>query len=98
MSDTSIKQLLDVQPLNVYVSAASWYKYSPSPTNDIFRCSSVESTKYQKLDHAVLLVGYGPGYWKIKNSWGEKYGLDGYIKVSSDPKANCGIGFFVGYL
>merc|ERR1711934_311993 len=44
------------------------------------------------LDHSVLAVGYdtSSSYWKAKNSWGNSWGDDGYIKLTMNGD-ECGI-------
>ncbi|KAA8536062.1 hypothetical protein F0562_028540 [Nyssa sinensis] len=55
----------------------------------------------KRLDHGVLLVGYGSAgyapirmkekpYWIIKNSWGEHWGENGYYKICQGRNI-CGV-------
>ena len=44
-------------------------------------------------DHALVLVGYGTkdeDYWLIKNSWGPKWGQNGYLMLKRGQN-KCGI-------
>ncbi|XP_038190030.1 cathepsin R-like isoform X2 [Arvicola amphibius] len=57
------------------------------------------------LSHAVLVVGYGfdgnetdrNNYWLIKNSWGQSWGMNGYMKIAKDRHNHCGIVSFSQY-
>lgn len=56
-----------------------------------------------KLNHAVLAVGYGiddetkEEYYLVKNSWGKRWGDEGYIKMARNKNNNCGIATYAVY-
>jgi len=49
-----------------------------------------------EVDHAVLVVGYTPTYWVIKNSWGTSWGDGGYARIERGRNA-CGINSYASF-
>jgi len=78
--------LYDHGPVSIGVHAEEWYFYS----GGIFNKPCLTQN-----DHAVLLTGWGEDasgtpYWIIKNSWGESWGIKGYIHMIRG-KNKCGM-------
>merc|ERR1712154_615825 len=69
-------------------------------TWQFYRGGIVDSSCGTRLDHGVLAVGYGADnnqkFWKVKNSWGETWGEEGYIRLCKEcgkngNKGECGL-------
>lgn len=56
----------------------------------IYRKKSVPHSEWMKVDHSILLVGYGSEmvrgkeekYWVVQNSWGDEWGEGGFIRMA----------------
>lgn len=57
---------------------------------DDAKCSS------DNLISSMLVVGYGPDYWLLKNSWSTMWGMEGYIKMKRGRNM-CGISEMASY-
>ena len=86
-----VNALIQQGPLSIIFNAKQlqFYQYGIWNPPD---CDNID------LTHAVLLVGYGTQrgalgkkpYWLVKNSWGVKWGTDGYFKLGRG-KGTCGV-------
>ena len=92
--DALKKAVYNIGPISVGVDAnQDWQLYSKGiydPSKSLDGCSSDMSAQ----DHGVAVVGYGieneKEYWIIRNSWGESWGEDGYMRLVMGLNA-CGV-------
>lgn len=88
-SMSSLMAAVAKQPVSIAIQAnqAAFQSYAGGVLTG--RCGT-------RLDHGVLLVGYGTSddnvdYWKVKNSWGPTWGMDGYILIERSAADLCGV-------
>lgn len=90
----ALKAAVAKQPVVIAIEADTRYfqSYSSGVLTDGVKCGTT-------LDHAVEIVGYGSengiDYWKVRNSWGTSWGLNGYVLIQRSSSTNdigvCGI-------
>jgi len=90
-NENALENALNIGPVAVAVDADGFQHYSSGVMTGA--CGDY-------LDHAVLAVGYGHDsdsdldYWIVKNSWGQSWGLFGYIYLQRhipSSSGQCGI-------
>ncbi|KAH8370498.1 hypothetical protein KR093_003683 [Drosophila rubida] len=75
-------------PISVAVDASFFQHYQGGVLN--------ESSCQGGVNHGVVVVGYGRDdiggdYWLVKNSWGEYWGENGYIRMARNKSNQCKI-------
>merc|ERR1711988_601736 len=77
-SKQALMSAVQQQPVSIAIEA-------DKSAFQLYKSGILSSTCGTKLDHGVLLVGYGSDsgkdYWKVKNSWGTTYGENGYVRL-----------------
>lgn len=98
INEEQLKQLVAIQgPVSVGIVANIDFQHYAS---GVF---FAPEWNVKQLNHGVTIVGYGTDdttktdYWIVKNSFGIKWGDDGYIKMSRNRGNNCGITKHVNY-
>jgi cathepsin F len=83
--------LVKYGPLATAINARMFKYYS----RGIMKYSTYQCSPYA-LNHAVNIVGYGVSggvkYWIIRNTWGPRWGENGYLRVAW---GTCGVNSFV---
>ena len=84
----ALQAAVAIQPVSVLIDASSIMFY---------KGGIVSAGCGQRVNHAVLAVGYGfqgQMFWKVKNSWGSNWGERGYLRIQRNTgqgPAPCGI-------
>ncbi|KAL1220775.1 putative cysteine protease RD21B [Cardamine amara subsp. amara] len=96
-NEAALKKALAHQPISVAIEAGgrAFQLYSSGVFDGI--CGT-------ELDHGVVAVGYGTedgkDYWIVRNSWGNRWGESGYIKMERnivESSGKCGIAIEPSY-
>ena len=91
--ESNLMAALAMQPISVAIQANQFvFQFYKNGVLTDDSCG-----KAAQLDHGVLAVGYGTDsetsepYWTVKNSWGEQWGENGYIRMSRKSKNSYGM-------
>ncbi|OQR94685.1 cysteine protease family C01A [Achlya hypogyna] len=86
-----------VGPVSIAFQVSNDFRFYKDGVYDSTECKSGEAD----VNHAVLAVGYnttvdGAKYWIVKNSWSDKWGIEGYFHIAQG-KNMCGLADCASY-
>jgi len=66
----------------------AWQRFSAffrSAPEGVLRRENLQGMPYGSVEgHGVVVVGQSPGFWMVKNSWGEDFADEGFFRVAKD--------------
>ncbi|VEN46852.1 unnamed protein product [Callosobruchus maculatus] len=87
------KAVATVGPISIAIDASHLQFYFGGVVSKWSGCKNTQ----EKLNHGVLLVGYGDGFWIVKNSWAGWWGEHGYFRLKKDDGNTCGVATYASY-
>jgi len=101
-NELDMEKVVRINPVSTSVQIPNppddWYDYGGGVLDAYYCCDAAyDSDCVNHLNHAILVVGFGYDsysgldYWIIKNSWGDWWGENGYLKLKKGT-GHCGVG------
>ncbi|XP_047308205.1 ervatamin-B-like [Impatiens glandulifera] len=98
-NETALEMAVANQPVSVAVDAGG-FKFQ------FYSYGIMSGFCSTQLNHGIIAVGYGQDYdsgrkyWLMKNSWGDNWGEDGYLRMAKDityDEGMCGLAMIPSY-
>mmetsp|Transcript_27592 Transcript_27592/g.46673 ORF Transcript_27592/g.46673 Transcript_27592/m.46673 type:complete len:376 (+) Transcript_27592:41-1168(+) len=87
-------ELLNVGPLSALLDATQLQYYQSGVWSGVSFGPELAGCSKSYLNHAIVVTGFGvedgTEYWTVKNSWGTRWGEEGYFKIVRG-EGMCGI-------